>query len=90
LHHSPGRSPEGKSKAEIIRCLKRFLAREIWASCIHCAPLHKPKNQPLDGYRSINALAETVNGLYKTELIKPGKPWRSIKDVELATARRID
>ncbi|CCC45685.1 is6110, transposase [Mycobacterium canettii CIPT 140010059] len=24
-----------------------------------------------------NALAETINGLYKTELIKPGKPWRS-------------
>ncbi|CMD89674.1 Putative transposase for insertion sequence element IS6110 [Mycobacterium tuberculosis] len=33
-----------------------------------------------------NALAETINGLYKTELIKPGKPWRSIEDVELATA----
>ena len=31
-----------------------------------------------------NALAETINGLYKTELIKPGKPWRSIEDVELA------
>jgi putative transposase len=37
-----------------------------------------------------NALAETMNGLYKTELIKPGKPWRSIEDVELATARWID
>jgi len=37
-----------------------------------------------------NALAETINGLYKTELIKPGKPWRSIEDVELATARWID
>jgi putative transposase len=37
-----------------------------------------------------NALAETINGPYKTELIKPGKPWRSIEDVELATARWID
>ncbi len=37
-----------------------------------------------------NALAETINGLYKTELIKPGKPWRYIEDVELATARWID
>ena len=27
-----------------------------------------------------NALAETINGLYKTELIKPGKPWRTIED----------
>ena len=34
-----------------------------------------------------NALAETVNGLYKTELIYgPDQgPWRTIEDVELAT-----
>jgi putative transposase len=34
-----------------------------------------------------NALAESVNGLYKTELIRgPGQgPWRTIEDVELAT-----
>jgi putative transposase len=34
-----------------------------------------------------NALAETINGLYKTELIKPRKPWRTIDEVEYATAR---
>lgn len=33
-----------------------------------------------------NALAETINGLYKTELAKPRKPWRTIEEVELATA----
>ncbi|MDP9335150.1 MAG: IS3 family transposase [Actinomycetota bacterium] len=34
-----------------------------------------------------NALAETVNGLYKTELIRgPGQgPWKAVADVELAT-----
>ena len=34
-----------------------------------------------------NALAETVNGLYKTELIRgPGQgPWKTVADVELAT-----
>jgi len=34
-----------------------------------------------------NALAETVNGLYKTELIRgPDQgPWRTVDDVELAT-----
>jgi putative transposase len=37
-----------------------------------------------------NALAETVNGLYKTELIKPRKPWKSVDDVEYATAEWID
>jgi putative transposase len=36
-----------------------------------------------------NALAETINGLYKTELIKPRKPWRTIEEVELATARWV-
>jgi Integrase core domain len=36
-----------------------------------------------------NALAETINGLYKTELIKPGKPWRTIEDVELAAAKWV-
>jgi putative transposase len=34
-----------------------------------------------------NALAETVNGLYKAELIRRHKgPWRSADEVELATA----
>lgn len=37
-----------------------------------------------------NALAETINGLYKTELIKPRKPWRSVDDVEFATAEWVD
>jgi putative transposase len=32
-----------------------------------------------------NALAETVNGLYKSELIRPQGPWRTVGDVELAT-----
>ena len=36
-----------------------------------------------------NALAETVNGLYKTELIygpvQAGRPWKTVEDVELAT-----
>jgi putative transposase len=36
-----------------------------------------------------NALAETINGLYKTELIKPRKPWRTIEEVELATAQWV-
>ena len=32
-----------------------------------------------------NALAETINGLYKTEVIEHEGPWRGKKDVELAT-----
>ena len=37
-----------------------------------------------------NALAETINGLYKTELIKPRGPWRTVDDVEIATAEWVD
>ena len=32
-----------------------------------------------------NALAETINGLYKTELIRQRGPWRDVDHVELAT-----
>ena len=37
---------------------------------------------------SINALAVTVNGLYKNELVygpARGGPWRTIEDLEVAT-----
>lgn len=37
-----------------------------------------------------NALAETINGLYKTELIKPRRPWKTLEQVEWATAEWID
>jgi putative transposase len=37
-----------------------------------------------------NALMESTIGLYKTELIKPRGRWRSLADVELATAEYVD
>lgn len=37
-----------------------------------------------------NALMESQIGLYKTELIKPRKPWHGLADIELATAERVD
>lgn len=37
-----------------------------------------------------NALAESVIGLYKTELIKPRRPWRGLDDLEIATAEWVD
>lgn len=37
-----------------------------------------------------NALAESINGLYKTELIKPRGPWRNVDHVEFATAEYVD
>jgi transposase InsO family protein len=37
-----------------------------------------------------NALAETINGLYKTELIRQKGPWRNIEEVEFATLEWVD
>ena len=37
-----------------------------------------------------NALAESVNGLYKAELVYRQGPWRSIEDLELATLNWVD
>ncbi len=36
-----------------------------------------------------NALAETINGLYKTELIRKRAPWKSREAVELATLQWV-
>ena len=37
-----------------------------------------------------NALAESFNGLYKTELIRHRGPWRGLDDVEYATLEYVD
>jgi putative transposase len=37
-----------------------------------------------------NALAESLIGLFKTELIKPRAPWRTVEQVEIATLEWVD
>ena len=37
-----------------------------------------------------NALAETINGLYKTEVIRRRGPWRNMDAVEYATLEWVD
>jgi len=37
-----------------------------------------------------NALAETINGLYKTEVIRHRGPWKNIEGVEFATLEWVD
>ena len=37
-----------------------------------------------------NALAETINGLFKTEVINRRGPWRCLEDVEFATLEWVD
>ena len=48
----------------------------------------------IDPAREVKArdspMMENTIGLYKTELIKPRGPWRSLAEVELATAEYVD
>ena len=65
---------------------------------VHLDPVHRAARRSRASQPSVgtvgnsydNALAETINGLYKTELIKPRRPWRTIEEVELATAEWVD
>lgn len=46
------------------------------------AGIHPPVGSTGDAYD--NALAETINGLYKTEVIRKRGPWQTKAAVELA------
>ena len=37
-----------------------------------------------------NALAESIIGLYKTEVVRPRGPWRGLEAVEFATLEWVD
>lgn len=52
---------------------------------IGAAPSIGSVGDPID-----NAVAESTIGLYKTELINPQRPWRTIDEVEFATFEYID
>jgi hypothetical protein len=71
----------GKTKSEIIRCLKYLLARELWAAMRPIRETDHPSGWPLDRYRSINALAETVVGLYKPECMMIDGPFRTADEI---------
>jgi len=49
-----------------------------------------PDDQAGGGPRVDNALAETVNGLYKAELVYRERPWTGADDLELATLGWVD
>ena len=50
------------------------------------------RGEPRSGFATAydNALAESVNGLYKAELIYRRGPWKTVEHVELATAAWVD
>ncbi len=50
--------------------------------------------RPLTRYKvgprgDVNALAESINGLYKAELIHRRRPWKTREAVELATLQWV-
>ncbi|TYR62729.1 transposase [Streptomyces parvus] len=73
-------------------------ARSSDASCVTSSARSTtcsdpPRTRPpqrVDNYRSVNALAEAFNSLFKAELIRDKGPWTSINDVEIAVAEYID
>lgn len=45
---------------------------------------------PLDKYRSFNALAETIIGLFKAEVVHCLGPWKTADAVEWETLKWVD
>ncbi|SFA62734.1 Integrase core domain-containing protein [Paracoccus halophilus] len=82
VHHS-GRGSQYLS----IRCTERLAEAGIEpsvASGAYAAPLG-PRSPFAVGDSCDNALAETINGLFKAEVIHRRGPWRSFEAVEYAT-----
>ncbi len=52
--------------------------------------LAKAGIEPSVGDAHDNALAETINGLYKTEVIRRRRSWKTMEEVELETLKWVD
>jgi transposase InsO family protein len=76
-----------------LKVLRRPLEPEQYLSIRYTERLAEAGIEPSvgtvgDSYD--NALAETINGLYKTEVIRRNGPWRNIEEVEFATLVWVD
>ena len=76
-----------------MRVLRRPLESAQYLSIKYTERLPKAGIEPPvgsvgDSYD--NALAETINGLYKAEVIHRRGPWRSFEAVEFATLEWVD
>ena len=71
-------TPIGAGKYLSIRYTERLAANDIVASV----------GSRGDSYD--NALAESIIGLYKTELVRNRGPWKGLDDLELATLEWVD
>jgi transposase InsO family protein len=77
----------------LLRLLRRSLESAQYVSIKYTERLAEAGIEPSvgsvgDSYD--NALAETINGLYKAEVIHRRGPWRSFEAVEFATLEWVD
>jgi len=73
--------------------LRRLLEPKQYVSIRHTERLAEAGVEPSVGSRGDsydNALAETINGLYKTELVRRRAPWKTHEALELATLEWVD
>jgi transposase len=88
------RTAEGLSKKDIIRLLEALRCPRDLSHTHRRPPCMYPRPDDLPAtlltYRGVNALAETINGLYKTEVIRRRGPWRNVDAVEYATLEWVD
>jgi transposase len=49
----PRRTQEGKSKREIIRCLKRYIAREVYSVLLSCGSYSSPTGPREEAHSSV-------------------------------------
>ena len=59
-----------------------------YSECLAEAGIEPSVGSKGDSYD--NALAESINGLYKAEVIHRRSPWKSVQAVELATLEWCD
>lgn len=80
-------------KVEIARVHREnysvYGARKVWLQC-HREGIGVARSIGATGNSYDNALAESINGLYKTELIKAQGPWRAVDQVEVPTLEWVD
>lgn len=83
---------------DIIRCLTRFVAREIYNAWIadHQARVEFAKRRlkfesaELLTCRGANAMAGALNGRFEAELVTLHGPWRTRHQLEIAVIECID
>ena len=70
----------------------RFARLSLSSFCRSADFCARPDSPPASAQRGPddNALAETINGLYKAEVIHRRGPWRTFEAVEFATLEWVD